>query len=319
MKKEGTALSSNFEELLKAAAIFSLNEEIRNDESGLKGAVLSVSLNAGQKYNLTEKILLLPEKGMFVLFSKYYFHLTPEETEFFFNIENADGYLRYYRKLLSRLVGLVDGTVVSEDSLERSCKSAIKTYVKRETQVNEHNGKILFFPKALSRMFRALPRQAAIILITVLIGISVTLTVNAEFRQKVISWVVEIFETYGIFEIKGEKEPDMAVLQTYKPTYLPKGFQLFNIVTQPSLILYEYGTDSGESLSILMSLSDGRIYMDTEGVELKEVDFEGTTAYYFEKDDSSHLIFGKDGYHFVVYGNVDKGEILKIAEEKKIK
>lgn len=312
-------MNSNFEKLLKAAAIFSLNEEIRNDESDLKGAALSVTLNAGQKYNLTEKILLLPEKEMFVLFSKYCFHLTPEETEFFFNIENADGYLRYYRKLLSRLVGLADGTVVSEDSLEKSCKRAIKAYVKRETQVNEHNGKILFFPKALSRMFIALPRQAAIILITVLIGISVTLTVNAEFRQKVISWVVEIFETYGIFEIKGEKEPDMAVLQTYKPTYLPKGFQLFNTVTQPSLILYEYGTDSGESLSILMSLSDGRIYMDTEGVELKEVDFEGTTAYYFEKDDSSRLIFGKDGYHFVVYGNVDKGEILKIAEGIKIK
>lgn len=312
-------MNSNFEELLKAAAIFSLNEEIRNDESDLEDAALSVTLNAGKKYNLIEKILLLPEKGMFVLFSKYCFHLTTEETDFFFNIENADGYLRYYRKLLSRLVGLADGTVVSEDLLEKSCKKAVKAYVKREIQVNERDGKILFFPKVLSRMLRALPRQAAIILITVLIGISVTLTVNAEFRQKVISWVVEIFETYGIFEIKGEKEPDMAVLQTYKPTYLPKGFQLFNTVTQPSLILYEYGTNTGESLSILMSLSDGRIYMDTEGAELKEIDFEGTTAYYFEKDDSGHLIFGKDGYHFVVYGNVDKDEILKIAESIEIK
>lgn len=316
-------MNSNFEELLKAAAVFSLNEEIGNEESDpkndLKDAALSVTLNAGQKYNLTQKILLLPEKGIFVLFSKYCFHLTPEETEFFFNIESSAGCLRYYRKLLSRLIGLADGTVVSEKSLDKSCKRAIKTYVKRETQVNERDGKVLFFPKTVSRMFRALSRQAVIILITVLIGISVTLTVNAEFREKVISWVIEIFETYGIFELKGEKEPDMAILQTYRPTYLPKGFQLFNTVTQPSLILYEYETDSGSSLTILMSLSDGRIYMDTEGVELEEVDFEGTTAYYFEKDDSSHLIFGKDDYHFVVYGNVDKDEILKIAEGIKIK
>jgi len=311
-------LNSNFEDLLKSAAIFSLNEEILNEVSSLNQVVLSESLNARQLYKLTQKILLLPEKELLVLFSKYCFSLTPEETEFFFNIQNPEGHLSYDRKLLSRLIGLADGTVVSETSMERSCKRAIKTYVKRETQANEPDGKSLFFPKTLTQMFRVLSRQAAVVLITLLIGISVTLSVNAEFREKVISWVIEIFETYGIFEIKEENESDITTLRTYKPTYLPERFQLIHTVTQPSLILYEYHTESGSSLSILMSLSDARVYMDTEGVELKEVDFEGTTAYYFEKEGRGHLLFGKDGYYFVVHGNVDRDEIFKVAEGIKI-
>lgn len=136
---------------------------------------------------------------------------------------------------------------------------------------------------------------------------------NAEFRERVISWVIEAFEKYSVFELKRNDIPTIQELQKYKLFYIPEGFQLGDTIEQPSLILYQYSGASHHTLSILMSLSDTRIYIDTEGIDLEKLDLGDTYAYYFEKDDVHHIIFERDGYYFTVYGTISKSELLKVS------
>lgn len=63
-----------------------------------------------------------------------------------------------------------------------------------------------------------------------------------------------------------------------------------------------------------MSLSDKKIYIDTEESKLEKLELEHISVFYFEKDGINHVVFELDGYYFIIYGSVNKGELLKIAD-----
>lgn len=73
-------MSEHFEDLLKLAANVSFSKEISSNTINSKSTHIEVDLDRKQLEKLSEKILLLPTQGLFVLFSKYCFHLTPAET-----------------------------------------------------------------------------------------------------------------------------------------------------------------------------------------------------------------------------------------------
>lgn len=106
-------------------------------------------------------------------------------------------------------------------------------------------------------------------------------------------------------------------LQDFSPQYLPDKFELLDTIEQPSLILYEYERDDDEFLNVLISLSDTKVYVDTEGSLLETVQIEGVSGYYFKKDGNNYVIFEKNGYYFSVYGTIDKSELIRVAENIK--
>lgn len=304
-------MSEHFKELLKHAANVSFNKEISSNAINSEDTPVEVDLNRKQLEKLSEKILLLPMQGLFVLFSKYCFHLTPAETESFLEIENAKGYLLYYRKLLSFIIGLDENKLISDSEMKNACKIALKEYMSREFYNEDH--RIILLPKVRIGI-KKLARRIAVAAIIVVMSFSTMMVANAEFREKVVSWIIETFEKYSIFELKSDNQPMIQELQKYTPNYIPKHFKLINTTEHPSLILYEYSNENSDSLNILMSLSDTRVYIDTESAVLEELKMEGFVAYYFEKDNAYHLIFEKDGYHFAVYGTISKSELFKVAE-----
>lgn len=162
------------------------------------------------------------------------------------------------------------------------CKIALKEYIEQKVNSDE-NAKVVLLPtfaKNIKKIRKSIAVAACIIIMT----FSVTMVANAEFREKVISWVIETFEKYSIFELKNDKKLTIRELQKYSPQYITDGFQLQNMIEQPSLMLYEYISEDGNTLNIFMSLSDTKIYFDTEGITLDKIEISETTAYYFEKD-----------------------------------
>ncbi|WP_312908169.1 DUF4367 domain-containing protein [Tissierella praeacuta] len=192
------------------------------------------------------------------------------------------------------------------------CKIALKEYMEQEVNSDE-NAKVVLLPtfaKNIKKIRKSIAVAACIIIMT----FSVTMVANAEFREKVISWVIETFEKYSIFELKDDKKLTIRELQKYSPQYITDGFQLQNMIEQPSLMLYEYISEDGNTLNIFMSLSDTKIYFDTEGITLDKIEISETTAYYFEKDKLKHMIFERDGFYFAVYGSISKSELIAVAE-----
>ncbi len=140
---------------------------------------------------------------------------------------------------------------------------------------------------------------------------------NAQFRERVISWVIETFEKYSIFELHGDELDEPQDLTEYQAGYLPDGAILQDTTkqpnTEPGIVLYEYAINEAESFEIMITQSDNRVYFDTENTKIEPFDKGGVTGYFFQKDGMSYICFERDSCFFSVYGSIDTDELVKIA------
>lgn len=309
--RKSEIMDMNWNMMLHTAAHLSFESETEKLAISDNEDSTPVDLSRRQVRRLAEKIILLPHCGVVLLFGKYCFRLSPKETELFFNLENARGKLRYYSRLLSEIMGLNTDQVISEASFTRSCALAMKSYLhnalKAEPNVSTMQS------RRVSMTWGRIRRVAAVAAITVALLFSTSMAANAQFREKVITWVIETFEKYSIFELKSDETDLQPDLQDFIPTYLPEGTVLQSTIEQPEVLGYEYTIGDSDTLSIWISQSDVSIYLDTENAEIQPLDEDGLSGYCFEKDGLCYICFERDGCFFAVYGSIDMDELLQIA------
>ena len=270
-----------------------------------------VDLPQARIRELCDKILLLPHHGIVLLFSRYCFRLSPEETEMFFQLKNAKGHFRFYCALLSSCMGFAENQIISDASLSKACKAALMQYMRTELKEGIFD-KTYKRPK-LSVPLRKIGKAVAVAVITLTLLFSTCMVANAQFREKVIAWVIETFEKYSVFELRSDGETERSDLHSYKPTYLPEGAELMETIEQTVFIGYKYIIGGSESFSIWIGQTDIRIYTDAENADIEPLDRDGVTGYFFRKDDLKYMCFERDGCFFSVYGSLDMEELIKIA------
>lgn len=308
---QGDNMDMNWNTMLHDAAHLSFESETEKPGISDNESSVPVDLSRRQVRRLAEKIILLPHFGVVLLFSKYCFRLSAKETEMFFDMENAKGKLKFYSRLLSEIMGLGTDQVISEASLTRSCALAMKNYLHNALKAQTDAGTIR--SRRMPTTFGRIRRAAAAAAIAVAVLFSASMAANAQFREKVITWVIETFEKYSIFELKSDETDLQPDLQDFIPTYLPEGTVLQSTIEQPEVLGYEYTIGDSDTLSIWISQSDVSIYLDTENAEIQPLDEDGLSGYCFEKDGLCYICFERDGCFFAVYGSIDMDELLQIA------
>lgn len=306
-------MDMNWQAMLHEAANASFEKDIEVRAADDNDAYSCVDLPKAKIRELSEKILHLPHQGIALLFSRYCFWLSPQETEKFFHIKNAKGRFRFYRELLSSSMGLSSEQVISDASLNHACKIAMKDYLR--TELKEDSAANSVGKSRTHIVFRRFGKTVAVAAITITLLFSTAMAANAQFREKVIAWVVETFEKYSIFELQSDGENAQPDLQSYKPAYLPDRAELQNTVELPEFYGYEYAVGDMDYFSIWLSQSDIRIYIDTENADVEPFDKDGITGYFFKKDGLNYVCFERDGAFFSVYGSLDVDELIKIATD----
>lgn len=304
-------MDMNWQAMLREAADASFEKNIESLAAADNDACSYVDLPKAKIQELSEKILRLPHQGIVLLFSRYCFRLSPKETEKFFQLENAKGRFRFYRELLSSNMGFSSAQVISDDSLNQACRIAMKTYLRME--LKEDPAANSAGKRRTHIAFRRFGKAVAVAAITITLLFSTAMVANAQFREKVIAWVVETFEKYSIFELQSDGENTQPDLQSYKPTYIPDGAELQNTVEVPEFISYKYEIGSSDYFIIQLSQSDIRIYVDAENADIEPLNKDGVTGYYFKKDGLNYVCFERDGCSFSVYGSLNSDELIKIA------
>ena len=122
----------NFSDILKLAAELDFKKEISQNVKAGNSYYDEVDLSYAQIQILSEKILLLPRKGILVLFCKYCFHFTPKEAELFYHIENGKALLLYYKKWLSYVIGVKNGEIISESNFRDASVMAMEKFLDQE-------------------------------------------------------------------------------------------------------------------------------------------------------------------------------------------
>lgn len=255
-------MDMNWQAMLHEAADASFEKNIESLAAADNDACSYADLPKAKIQELSEKILYLPHQGIVLLFSRYCFRLSPKEAEKFFQLENAKGRFRFYRELLSSNMGFSSAQVISDDSLNQACRIAMKTYLRMELKEDPAaNGA---GKRRTHIAFRRFGKAVAVAAITITLLFSTAMVANAQFREKVIAWVVETFEKYSSFELQSDRENAQTGLQNYKPTYLPDGSELLDTVEQSEMIVYEFAINNSGGFEILLSKSDTKVYLNTE-------------------------------------------------------
>ena len=191
-------MDMSWQALLQEAAATSFEKTADTLAAAENDNCACIDLHQQQIHELSKKILLLPHQGRVLLLSRYCFRLSPEETEMFFHLENAKGHFRFYKELLSSSMGVEAGCMISDDTFVKACHIALKGYLHNELEADADDE-----AAGNNRTYIAIRKvwkTVAVAAITLTLLFSTCMVANAQFRERVISWVIETFEKYSIFE-----------------------------------------------------------------------------------------------------------------------
>ena len=308
-------MDMSWQALLQEAAATSFEKTADTLAAAENDNCACIDLHQQQIHELSKKILLLPHQGRVLLLSRYCFRLSPEETEMFFHLENAKGRFRFYKELLSSSMGVEAGCMIPDDTFVKACHIALKGYLHNELEADADDEAAGNSRTHIA--FRKVWKTVAVAAITLTLLFSTCMVANAQFRERVISWVIETFEKYSIFELHGDELDEPQDLTEYQAGYLPDGAILQDTTkqpnTEPGIVLYKYAINEAESFEIMITQSDNLVYFDTENTKIEPFDKGGVTGYFFQKDGMSYICFERDGCFFSVYGSIDTDELAKIA------
>ncbi len=167
---------------------------------------------------------------------------------------------------------------------------------------------------------REIAKRIAMILLTVAIGSSCLLSVEA-IRTPVLRFFADIQETFTRITFQSEVETDTwpEVLEKfYVPGFIPEGFLLDyqDDTIQFSILNYRLGNDDFEWSQYTVYAV---INVDTEGATTEELIQNGVKYFYYENKGRKHLIWQQYGYAFMCDGTISKELLLQIAESIKEK
>lgn len=276
----------------------------------------SVDLTDEWVTKMSTRLLAYPVDARNLLFGEYCFKLSFDAIEDLFHIQNAKDRAIWYKRLLADECGLLQTQNISDDSWCRLSAVALEKHVKQledQADVSELKADKI---KIRRYVGMALRYAAAVILICAT-GLGVTLTVNAEFRERFVNWFVQRLQTHSIFFHTSEIETSMEELVRYQPEYIPEQYEFVEKTETPEGVIYRYVEQDISTLFIIIKMSDSDIALDTEGMDVFNTTFDGEEAFYYSSDYENIFVFSKDGYAMYIRGDVTLDECVQIAQRIK--
>lgn len=164
--------------------------------------------------------------------------------------------------------------------------------------------------QAKKRFKGQLKRHRILVTVVLIILLAVPATVLAVNKEEVYNFFISVFDEHTTIKNKSEAE-------TYKLDYLPNGYEFAECSTNGSIYTTIYANEQGDKISFWQYDSSAAIQFDTEEAELvQKIKILDIEAFLVEKDGLCKLIWNTNP-QFVLTGNLDKEEIIKIAEKIK--
>ena len=275
-----------------------------------------VELSTENISRLCEKLLLLPHEARYVLFGEYCFNMTFEAIHEMFGIDEPHGLSLWYKRLLSNLVGLKKDQMIGDTSMRQICLKALDEYTEKlERDAEFTKERIVPFRKRRSvAKVSKIVAAAAVILVFSVVG---TTTVNANFRERIVNWFTETYAKFNLFNTSSEVEPSLDEIRLFIPGYIPVDYTFVETYEIGDGVSFDYVDDDGNELVILITMPSDGWMIDTEGMDVLEMEYGGEAAFYFNNANESRFIFSKGGYPMYIMGNLGIEECIKIADEIK--
>ena len=275
----------------------------------------------------SRKILALPfpEQAVFLLY--YGFHMNDSQISEVLVLPYAHGMRIGMLNTLQAWASTPE-VFCDPEALSQACKLVLK---KLMDEVNMQPDVL----HAYSRHFRKQLRKvraaqkpvdyllqgvskAAAILLAVSIGFSTAMVTNAEYREKVLEWIVETYPKYSKIRLDGVQDrsgSDRAgELDSFQITYIPDGYELVYQSNLETMKHFRYVNSAEQSIIIQIVPGDGSNNYNTEGAEVNSCIVGNRSVLYWKKDTFSMCIAKDRDWLIVVMTELPFDEAFKILE-----
>ena len=263
---------------------------------------------------LSDQILALPEDARELFYGRYCFGMSEEAMQTMFGTPSPVGKLQYYKAILSFAHNLTKEETVSDQSFLEASEMALEADMKETEKECAEQG-IIPFPHKARRVFLNVGKGIAAAVVILAVSFTTAVTVNAEFREKVVRWFIETFKEFSIFNTSTGEEITIEDLKSYQPTYIPERYQHIGTSETPVSISFSYAAEDGEALYVTFTLPGIDFLTDTENMEIQKLEYMGGEAYMmFDEDSRGTLAFSLDGIPVYISGRIIEDEAYAIAD-----
>lgn len=175
--------------------------------------------------------------------------------------------------------------------------------------------------KTYSPITKAFKRVAIILLVVMSVGFTCILSIDAT-REAVWNAIIEWSENYFHFEYSGTTNTDAPTkILEYTEPVVDSRFERHENKKTTTIysITYEHEYEKVTYRQSTLELSD--IYLSNSDAELSQTTINGTPAYKSTEigdgETQYYLIWNDGTYFYVIFGNIEYEELLKIAESIK--
>lgn len=175
-------------------------------------------------------------------------------------------------------------------------------------------------PPRVNRVIFLGKRSAAVLVAAAVVAFGAVMSVAA-WREAFFDFIEEKFSDHSHVSYRQTGEIVLPeTLIKYAPQYIPEGYELvFSDAIDTSYTMY-YRNKDGKGIYFDQTRLDTVEYaIDTERHDFEEIEVNGDAARFLPNEEEPILLWENDIYLFVLSGNIDKKELIKMAESTKIK
>jgi len=160
-------------------------------------------------------------------------------------------------------------------------------------------------------------RRAAAIFIAV-IGISIaTISSVSALKIRFLNFIAEITEIDTTIRFTdGSAKSNSYSFEDIILEYIPDGFKLEKSESRNGHILLNFANNN-EFFSFRTIEIEGSLSIDTEDAVIKEITIKKNDAFLSVKDNVNILVWHDNETAYILTGNINENELIKIAENKK--
>lgn len=176
--------------------------------------------------------------------------------------------------------------------------------------------------KRIALMKRMVSR-AAMVAIVLGIGLTVmTFSVEA-FRIKILNLVTDVTQRYTSFQVEEIKDKEEDSIPTnwsnyYLPEYIADGYSFKQVQEFGENKIIFYQNSQRDEIQFSQSPNYSHYQVDTENAETTEIMINGSKGILVDKNGGITLFWYDTEHAFYLMGNIDKEEMIKMAESTKM-
>lgn len=141
---------------------------------------------------------------------------------------------------------------------------------------------------------------------------------SSAFRIPVMNFFTDVKEKYSELVVdKGTKTYVTKNFQEYEPRYVPKGFNVAEVVEEDNFFKIRYVNDNGQWYYFACYEYSHSANVDTENAVKKEIETGENNITVYVKEGNIQAIMYQNFKQFVISGEIDLAEIQKIFESIK--